>query len=165
MPDTRMYSTVQINSEPMMPIGMSGCGFFASCAAVLTASNPMYAKKTMAAPVKTPLQPNSPATGTPSLTVCGGMKGCQLAALTACAANTMNSSTTATFTNTITLLKFADSLIPITSSVVTRAMMITAGRLKIAVAVVPSAHCTATPRAAESEHGTLIPTSCRNDTT
>src|SRR2546422_1041648 len=70
-----MYSNVQMSSDPMMPIGMSRCGFFASCAAVLTASNPMYAKKTIAAPVKTPLQPNSPATGTPSLTVCGGMNG------------------------------------------------------------------------------------------
>ena len=37
----RMYSTVQIASEPRMPIGMSRCGFFASCAAVDTASNPM----------------------------------------------------------------------------------------------------------------------------
>src|SRR2546425_642467 len=160
-----MYSNVQMSSDPMMPIGMSRCGFFASCAAVLTASNPMYAKKTIAAPVKTPLQPNSPATGTPSLAVCGGMNGCQLAGLTACAANTMNSNTTATFTNTMALLKFADSLMPITSSVVTRAMMITAGRLKIAVAVVPSVQCTATPRAAERAHGTLMPTSWRNDTT
>jgi len=89
----------------------------------------------------------------------------QLAGLTACTANTMNSNTTATFTNTMTLLKFADSLMPITSSVVTRPMMITAGRLKIAVAVVPSAQCTMTPRAAERAHGTLMPTSCRNDTT
>src|SRR5882672_4282793 len=163
--DTMMYNRVQMSSDPMMPIGMSRCGFLASCAAVLTASNPMYAKKTIAAPVKTPLHPNSPATGTPSLTVCGGMNGCQLAGLTAWAANTMNSSTTATFTNTMMLLKFADSLIPMTSSVVTRPMMITAGRLKIAVAVVPSGHCTATPRAAERAQGTLMPTSCRNDTT
>ena len=36
-----MYSTVQISSDPMMPMGMSFCGFFASWAAVLTASNPM----------------------------------------------------------------------------------------------------------------------------
>src|SRR5688572_5670597 len=28
--DTTMYSTVQMSSEPMMPIGMSFCGFFAS---------------------------------------------------------------------------------------------------------------------------------------
>ena len=36
-----MYSTVQMSREPMMPMGMSFCGFRASCAAVLTASNPM----------------------------------------------------------------------------------------------------------------------------
>ena len=41
IPDTRMYRTVQMRSEPMMPIGMSFCGFFASWAAVLTASKPM----------------------------------------------------------------------------------------------------------------------------
>jgi hypothetical protein len=39
--DTAMYRTVQTNSEPMMPMGMSRWGFFASCAAVLTASKPM----------------------------------------------------------------------------------------------------------------------------
>src|SRR5207248_2543747 len=39
-------------------------------------------------------------------------------------------STTATFTTTIILLKLADSLIPITSSVVTMKIMMTAGRLK-----------------------------------
>ena len=35
------YSTVQMMSDAMMPIGMSRCGFFASSDAVLTASNPM----------------------------------------------------------------------------------------------------------------------------
>ena len=39
--DTMMYSTVQITSEPRMPIGMSRCGFLASWAAVETASKPM----------------------------------------------------------------------------------------------------------------------------
>src|SRR5690349_3048491 len=119
----------------------------------------------MAAPVNTPLQPNSPATGTPSLTVCGGIKGCQFAGLIACAAPTMNSSTTATLMITITLLTLADSLMPMTRRVVTRAMMMTAGRLKIAVVVVPSAHVTAAPRAADSAHGTLMPMSCRKLTT
>ena len=37
----RMYSTVQIASEPRMPMGMSRCGFLASPAAVETASKPM----------------------------------------------------------------------------------------------------------------------------
>src|SRR6267143_887309 len=128
-----MYSTVQMSSEPMIPIGMSFCGFLASCAAVLTASNPIYAKNTIAPPVNTPLQPNSPATGTPSLTVCGGMNGCQLAGFTAWAAKTMNTNTTATLMRTITLLTLADSRIPITRSVVTSAMMMTAGELKTAV--------------------------------
>ena len=43
----------------------------------------------------------------------------QLAGLIACAAPTMNTSTTATLTTTITLLTLADSLMPMTSSVVT----------------------------------------------
>jgi hypothetical protein len=37
-----------------MPIGISRLGFFASCAAVETASKPMYAKKTEAAPAAMP---------------------------------------------------------------------------------------------------------------
>ena len=40
-----------------MPIGMSRCGFRASCAAVETASKPMYAKKTRPAPRRTPETP------------------------------------------------------------------------------------------------------------
>jgi len=42
-----------------MPMGMSRCGCLASCAAVDTASKPMYAKKMTPAPRNTPLQPNS----------------------------------------------------------------------------------------------------------
>ena len=38
---TEIYSTVQIISEAMMPMGRSRCGFLASCAVVDTASNPM----------------------------------------------------------------------------------------------------------------------------
>ncbi len=71
-----MYSTVQSASDPSMPIGRSRCGFFASCAAVETASNPMYAKNITAAPRSTPLHPKCP--NTPVL---GGMNGCQLAGL------------------------------------------------------------------------------------
>src|SRR5207248_11512790 len=157
MPDTRMYSTVQISSEPMMPIGMSFCGFFASCAAVLTASNPMYAKNTRPAPAITPVQPNAPRSP-----VLGGMKGCQLAGFTARTAATMKSRTTATLMKTMTLLTFADSLMPTTSRVVTIAMMITAGRLNTAGVV----HCGATtPRAAAREQGTLMPTSLKKLTT
>ena len=43
-----------MTSDPMMPIGRSRCGFLHSCAAVETASKPMYAKKTVAAPCKIP---------------------------------------------------------------------------------------------------------------
>jgi len=40
-----------------MPIGMSRLGFFASCAAVETASNPMKAKKTTPAAPRIPMMP------------------------------------------------------------------------------------------------------------
>src|SRR5712664_2090304 len=159
MPETRMYRTVQMSSDPMMPIGMSRCGFFASCAAVLTASNPMYAKNTMPAPAMTPFQPNLPP---PSA---GGMNGCQFAGLMACAAAMIKNTTTAPLMNTITLLTLADSLMPMTKRVVTIAMMMAAGRLKTAVTWVPSWHATTEPRAADSAQGTLMPTSCRNETT
>jgi hypothetical protein len=54
----------------MIPRGMSRCGLRASCAAVDTASNPMYAKKITAAPRTTPDQPNSP-----NVPVLAGMNG------------------------------------------------------------------------------------------
>ena len=63
---------------------------------------------------------------------------CQLAVLIACEAPAMNSRTTATLIITMTSLTVADSLMPTTSSVVTSAMMTMAGRLSIAVMVVPS---------------------------
>src|SRR3989442_6078220 len=81
------------------------------------------------------------------------MNGFQFAEWTACAAPKMKSSTTASFTNTMTLLTFADSLMPTTRSVVMIAMMMTAGRLKTAVAVVASRHGTRLPRAAVMAHG------------
>src|SRR5256885_2514110 len=93
------------------------------------------------------------------------MNGCQLAGSMACAAAMMNSRTTATFTNTITLLTFADSLMPMTSSVVTMAMMMTAGRLKTAVMVEPSASGTIVPRAADSAGGTTIQVFLTKDST
>ena len=81
------------------------------------------------------------------------MKGCQFAGFIAWAAPTMNSSTTATFTTTITLLTVADSRMPIISRTVTIAMMITAGRLKIAATCVPSASVISVPRAADNWGG------------
>src|SRR5262249_39645401 len=86
----------------------------------------------------------------------GGMNGCQFADFTACAAATMKRSTTATLISTMMSFTFADSLIPITSSVVTTATTITAGRLKMAVCDVPSAHATTIPLAAESAPATCV---------
>ena len=42
---TRMYSSVQMKSDPRMPSGKSRAGSLTSSAAVETASKPMYAKK------------------------------------------------------------------------------------------------------------------------
>src|SRR2546426_6283045 len=142
-----------------MPIGMSFWGFLPPAAGVDPAWNPIWAKTATPPPATTPSQPKCPC---PSA---AGMNGCQLAGFTACAANTMNSTTTASLMKTMTLLVVADSLMPMTSSVVTRAMMTTAGRLNTAVMLVPSAHLTTVPRAPDSAHGTSSPTSCRNDTT
>ena len=64
-----MYNTVAIPSEPIIPLGTSFCGFFTSSAAVLTASKPKKAKKTIAAPELTPFNPK-------------GIKGVQLTGLT-----------------------------------------------------------------------------------
>ena len=51
---------MQMPSDTRMPIGMSRDGFFASCAAVDTASKPMYAKNMTPAPRRTPLHPKLP---------------------------------------------------------------------------------------------------------
>src|SRR3954447_2674479 len=100
--DTMMYSSVHKNSEPRMPIGMSFCGFLASCAAVETASNPMYAKNTTPAARAIPDHPNDP-----KLPVFDGrnvaqfvraMSGCWM---TYAPATTMNVMTAISFTNTM----------------------------------------------------------------
>ena len=104
-------------------MGRSRCGLRDSCAAVETASNPMYAKKTIVAPCSTPEAPNRPKA--PSF---AGTNGCQFSVLTKRAANAMKSSTTVTFMNTMIVLKRADSLIPRTSSAVTASTTSTAGR-------------------------------------
>ena len=127
MSDTAMYRTVHTPSETRMPMGRSRCGFFASCAAVETASNPMYAKKTIVAPWRTPETPNRP--NAPSF---AGTKGCQFSACTNRAAKAMNSSTTVTFKKTMTVLNRADSLTPRTSKAVTARTISTAGRFKYA---------------------------------
>ena len=58
----------------IIPIGMSRCGFFVSSAVVETASKPMKAKNTIAAPLITPPKPL-------------GMNGCQFVGLTMNAPN------------------------------------------------------------------------------
>ena len=70
--------------------------------------------------------------------VFGGISGVNRVASTNETPAAITSSTTATFTTTITPLTVADSRTPRTSSAVTRSAMSTAGRLKIAVTVVPS---------------------------
>src|ERR1043166_2641596 len=107
-----------------MPIGMSRWGRFASCAAVETASNPMYAKKTSPAPRSTPDQPK-----VPHSPVLGGMKGFQFDGLRCESPTAMITRTMVTLRSTITLLTPADSLIPITRMVDISATMKTAGRL------------------------------------
>ena len=73
-------------------MGRSRCGLRVSCAAVETASKPMYAKKTIVAPWRTPEMPYLPKV--PSF---GGTKGCQFAVFTKRAAKAMKSRTTVTF--------------------------------------------------------------------
>ena len=106
---------------------MSRCGFFASCAAVDTVSNPMYAKKTSPAPRSTPDQPNVP--HSPAF---GGMNGFQLVGLMCERLTTTTSSTIATLRITIRVLTRADSRMPITSTVDITSTMATAGRLMTA---------------------------------
>ena len=91
----------------MMPIGMSRCGFFASCAAVETASNPIYAKKMMPAACTTPLQPKWP-----NVPVFGGMNGTQFAPSTTNMPKPMNRMITATLIATTIALKRADWWMP-----------------------------------------------------
>src|SRR5262249_9462156 len=134
-PETTMYRIVQTVSEPKMPIGMSFCGFFASCAAVETASNPIYAKNTTLAPRNTPDQPKEP-----NDPVFGGRKSCQLACDSAGCfskkgrATAINVKTAINFTKTIPVLNFADSLIPMIRISVTAMIAKKATRLNLAVA-------------------------------
>ena len=111
-------------------MGRSRCGLRVSCAAVETASKPMYAKKTIVAPWRTPEMPNLPKV--PSF---GGMKGCQFAVFTKLAAKAMKSRTTVTLMKTMSVLNRADSLMPRTRSAVTARTTSTAGTLRYAPVV------------------------------
>src|SRR5262249_33821655 len=129
-----MYKIVQTMSDPKIPTGISFCGFFASCAAVETASKPIYAKKTTLAPRNIPDQPNEP-----NEPVLGGTKTAQLACdwaewfRTYGNATAMKVNTAINFTKTMPVLKFADSLMPMMRIVVTAMMARNATRLNFAV--------------------------------
>src|SRR5664280_1656462 len=114
---TTTYRTVATTSEPMIPNGISRCGLTASSAVVDTASNPTKARKTIAAAVITPLNPN-------------GMNGCQFPGFTYQAVSPMKIRITVILTITITRLTRALSLIPRTSSHVSTPTISTAGRFR-----------------------------------
>src|ERR1700681_4738516 len=121
IPATAIYKTVQISSDAIIPIGKSRCGFFASCAVVETASNPIYAKNMYAAPTLIPLKPI-------------GAKLCQslpqFATDTYREPNPMTNSTTETLITTIVELNRALSLMPTTRIAVMTSAMTKAGKLK-----------------------------------
>ena len=83
----------------IIPIGKSRCGFFVSSAVVETASKPMKAKNTIAAPLITPEKPF-------------GRNGIQFGGCTRKAPNAMKKTTTATLIITITVFARALSRMP-----------------------------------------------------
>ena len=97
----------------MIPAGMLFRGSFVSSAAVTTASNPMKAKKTIAAPENTPENPD------------GGRNGCQFAGWIAPIPSTMNRRMTKILIATMMALVFALRFVPWTSSTVRASTMIT----------------------------------------
>src|SRR3954470_4266837 len=109
---------VQMISDPMMPMGMSRFGFFASSAVVETASKPMYAQKTIAAPVAMPEKPF-------------GANGCQCAGFTYLKLTKTKNASTTSLMATIQKLKLADSRMPHTSTIVISVTMPTARMLKM----------------------------------
>ena len=86
-------------SLAIMPMGKSRFGLFVSSAVVETASNPMKAKKTIAAPPITPPKPL-------------GMNGCQLVGLTMKEPKEITKMTTATLMMTMVVFVVALSRIP-----------------------------------------------------
>src|SRR5262245_6727067 len=122
-------------SDPRMPIGMSLEGFLDSAPAVETASNPMYAKKIVAAAVMMPGTPYCPVfcavtTAQSALPIslqmlalspsggggcCAGTNGVHRSGFTKNAPMTMKATTTDTLIATTILLTNADSDTPSTS--------------------------------------------------
>src|SRR5208337_1015619 len=111
-----------------MPMGISFCGLIDSWATVETASKPIYAKKTTAAPRTIPLQPYSPGPRLGGMKAAVGLLGVtQFEALTNQAPARMKITITRSFTATIALFTLADSLIPITRRIETKTIIKTAG--------------------------------------
>ena len=90
---------MQVTRLAIIPMGKSRRGFLVSSAVVETASNPMKAKKTIAAPLMTPPNPL-------------GMNGCQLVGLTMNEPKAMTKTTTATLIMTMVVLAVALSRMP-----------------------------------------------------
>src|SRR6185437_6126359 len=153
---TATYRIVQITSDTMMPIGMSRCGFRASCAAVDTASNPMNAKKITPAPRSTPLHPKTPKW--PSL---GGTNGCQFARLMYAAPNATNNSSTTTLMITITVLSPADSRMPMMRSTEIASTTSAASTLNTPCTVLPPGSVTTDPGGPAHRAEMPNPKSCR----
>ena len=109
---------VAISSEPQMAMGRSRLGRLASSLPVETASKPMKAKKMIEAALTTPSTPL-------------GANGRRLSALNTVMPTAMKKISTASFTNTITVLTRAVSLAPLASRAVTASTIATAGRLKV----------------------------------
>src|SRR4026209_1296013 len=92
-----------------MPIGMSRCGFLASCEAVETASKPIYAKNTTATPRRTPLQPKIPGPWFGGMNAPSGLLiVTQLCVSMNAKPATINATTIATLITTMTLLTLVD---------------------------------------------------------
>ena len=111
-------------------MGISLFGFFASCAAVETASKPMNAKNTIAAPPNTPPHPhlkNPSCPGVPS----GIINGVWFSGLINCQPKTINNNTMATLINTMIPLSLADSCVPLINTMVNTNNITSAGKLII----------------------------------
>jgi len=124
---TVTYSTTQMSSEMRIPRGIVFCGLIVSCAVVTSASNPIYAKNTTAAPRNIPLHPKCP-----NSSVFSGIYGTQLEVSTYDNPEPINSNMTITFTTTNTLFSLEEFFVPSRWNAVSRTMMQTAGKLMIA---------------------------------
>src|ERR1700716_1609852 len=100
----------------MILIGISRCGFLLSSAVVETASKPINAKKTMAAPLMTPAKPF-------------GTNGCQFVGFTTNAPKAIKKTTTATLMITIIVFAAALSRVLLMSNAVIAVAISSAGML------------------------------------